>query len=46
MSEEFGGDGGPDIVYKPVIRPLANRDLYSLKIELDLLKEPKSSQHG
>jgi len=46
LSEEFSGDGGPDIVYKPVIRPLASRDLDSLKIELDLLKEPKSRQHG
>ena len=31
------GEEEPDMVYKPVIRPLISRDLTSLSIELDLL---------
>lgn len=31
------GEVAPDIIYKPVIRPLMSRDLTSLAIELDIL---------
>ena len=31
------GQEEPDMVYKPVIRPLMSRDLTSLSIELDIL---------
>ena len=35
----------PDIVYKPIIRPLRSRDLTSLAIELDILGRDVHAKH-
>lgn len=35
----------PDMVYKPVIRPLMSRDLTSLSIELDILGRGVHAKH-
>lgn len=37
LTARVSGQEEPDMIYKPVIRPLMSRDLTSLSIELDIL---------